>query len=42
MDRGTAILLGLLVAPVPLVVIIALLRGYGITLVFRRDRDGRG
>jgi len=40
MDRGTVILLGLLIAPVPLVVIVSLLRGYDITLVFRRrDRD---
>lgn len=41
MDRATIILLALLIAPGALVVIIALLRGYHITVIFRRDRNGR-
>lgn len=39
MDRATVIVLALILAPVSLVVIVALLRGYNITVVFRRDRD---
>lgn len=41
-DRATVILLALLVAPISLVTIVALLRGYNITVVFHRDRNGRG
>jgi hypothetical protein len=40
-ERSTLILLALVVAPVPLVLIVALIRGYRITLLMRRDR-GRG
>lgn len=39
MDRATVILLALLIAPVPLVLLVALLRGYRIILEMRRDRD---
>lgn len=39
MDRATVIFLALLLAPVSLVVIVALLRGYDITVVMRRYRD---
>ena len=41
MDRATAIVLALLLTPVPLVLLVALLRGYSVTLVLRRDRDQR-
>lgn len=40
MDRGTAIVLGLLVAPVPLVLVVAFARGYSITVVFHRRNRG--
>lgn len=38
MDRGTAVVLALLLAPVSLVVIVALLRGYDVTVVIRRGK----
>lgn len=38
MDRGTIILLALVVAPVPLIIIGAFIRGYDVTIVFTRRR----
>jgi len=38
MDRGTIILLALVVAPIPLVLLGALIRGYDITIVLGRRR----
>lgn len=39
MSREAALVLVLLVAPWALVLVVALLRGYSITLVMRRDRE---
>ena len=43
MDRGTAIVLALILAPFSLVLIIALLRGYTIHVTMdRENRDRKG
>lgn len=36
MDRATAIVVALILAPVSLVMIVALIRGYDITVILRR------
>lgn len=36
MDRATAIIVALILAPVPLVLLAAIIRGYTITVVMRR------
>lgn len=41
MTRDAAIVLVLILAPVPVVFLVAILRGYAITVVFRRDRRDR-
>lgn len=42
MDRSQLIILALVIAPVPLIAIVALIRGYRITVLMRRDRDRNG
>jgi hypothetical protein len=39
--RGEEIFLALLLVPVPLVLLVAILRGYAITVVMHRDREER-